>query len=206
MKKFLDHALMLFAVTALCVGFASCDSDDEEGDGATGSGVVVSIGDVKASFSHAYWLIDDANSSSKDNHWYEIQFYSFDYFSALKTQNYNAVPNTSHAMVISFEFSDKLDELPEGSWEVNDYEVSGALGISKQEDVLPKYYIEEGSGSGNLVITKANGKYTVAIKPLEIEYSSYDEDKGNESVVETEFTYTGTITRIPDEYLENFDN
>ncbi len=202
MKKFLDHALMLFAVAALCVGFSSCDSDDEGNGGVTGASSAVSVGGINASFSHVYWLPYDADLNADGEYEYEIQFYSFDYLNALKSQNYNAFPQIFHTILISFTAPGTFDELPEGSWVVNDYNVSGALGVSMQNDGEGEYYIEEGDNSGNLVITKSNGKYTVAIKPLEIEYWPFGEDEANEDVVKLDFTYTGTITRIPDEYLD----
>lgn len=181
---------------------SACSSDDD-GDNGSGSGsgsgsnssITINLDGVSAKLNNVYWT---AESNGDGTNFYEIQFYSFDMYSAMASGDMSAFPSNYSAVLVSFDTAGSLSELPEGSFAEGSYEVSGAVGCSINNPE-GKYYIEEGPSSGNLVITKNGDKYTVSISPLEMIY--YDPNNSGSDdwkSINTQWNFTGKIRKAPE--------
>ncbi len=61
-----------------------------------------------------------------------------------------------------------------------------------------RYYVEEGSASSDLVITRDGNNYTISIPSLEIVYSDPKEvGSGRWNSTTVNWNYTGTVKKAP---------
>lgn len=193
----IDKFFSWLLLSVVLCSFCACSSDDEEGEGTGSNGAVtLNIGGVKTNLGNVYWM---AESYSQGKNHYELQFMSFDLYAYMAGGDYSSLPSSYSVVYISFEAPGSLAELPVGTFEENDYELSGVLDASL-DNGEGRYYVEEGSASGNLVITKAGDNYTVTISPLEVVYSDpADVGQGNWMSTTMNWNYTGKIKKAPEE-------
>ena len=88
-------------------------------------------------------------------------------------------------------------ELPVGTFSEDDYDLSGALDMTLDNEE-GRYYVEEGSASSDLVITRDGNNYTISIPSLEIVYSDPKEvGSGRWNSTTVNWNYTGTVKKAP---------
>lgn len=183
MKKTKFFAMMLLLLGVFA--FSSC-SDDDDDNGGTGS-ASLKVNNTTVNLNNVYWTANDTDDALEDGeHFYQIEFYTFDYYALV--QGNGSIPNQFSAVLVSFHASGSLSELPSVTIPYGKYEVSGGLNMSRDDEEGD--YIEEGSGSGNLVITENNGKYTITINPLNVLLSET-------STYPTSLSYSGSIKKVP---------
>lgn len=184
MKKTKFFAMMLLSLGVFA--FSSC-SDDDDDNGGTGN-ATLKVNNTTVNLNNVYWTADDETDILEEGeHFYQIEFYTFDYYALL--QGNGSIPNQFSVVLVSFHAPGSLSELPSVTIPYGEYEVSGALNMSMED--TEGDYIEEGNGSGNLVITKSNCKYTITINPLNVLLSET-------STYPTSLSYSGCIKKVPE--------
>ncbi len=187
MKRFRFMAMMLMACIPLA--FCSCSDDDDDNGGGNGSGSTITVGGNNVSFNTFYWTANDEDATvSGGEHFYQIEFYTFDLYKAYTGGG--SIPGMFSLMYVSFVTEGSLDRLPTGTFEYGEYEMSGVINATVN-DGEGENYIEEGEGSGHLIITEKDGKYTVSIDPLNIE------DGNSGAIYPSSFLFTGTPKKVP---------
>ena len=98
---------------------------------------------------------------------------------------------------LSFDAPGSPSELPVGTFSEDDYDLSGALDMTLDNEE-GRYYVEEGSASSDLVITRDGNNYTISIPSLEIVYSDPKEvGSGRWNSTTVNWNYTGTVKKAP---------
>lgn len=179
---------MLLVAFTSCMFISCSDDDDDNSGGTSGGNTNVTIGDMQANLNHAYWKTDDENADglTEGKHLYQIELYNFDPYK----QN-PSVPSSISLVYISFEATGTSDRLPTGTFRYQDYDWYGVFGASESNNT-GKYQIEDGAGSGDLVITQDGDTYTVTINPLKLDYVY-----GSAPTSSMTFTYKGKIKQVP---------
>lgn len=158
----------LLLVAVLCT-FCACSSDDDEdlNTGGSGQGISLNIGGTNINLNNVYW----ASEANDDNTtYYELQFMSFDMYAYQEGGDFSSFPSSYSVVYLSFDAPGSPSELPVGTFSEDDYDLSGALDMTLDNEE-GRYYVEEGSASSDLVITRDGNNYTISIPSLEIVYS-----------------------------------
>lgn len=187
--KFLAMMLMAVSVGTFC----ACSDDEDEGNGDSGNGATIDLGGYEADLNTVYWTIDEDETGSDGSKFYQLEFYSYDFYNAG-----SSYPSTFSGIYISFMANGSDSEIPVGTYSYGSYEVSGAVGASVNNPE-GRYYVEDAPGSGSLVISKNGNDYTVTISPLVCAYVDPQEggSTGNYATATMNFSYTGRINRAP---------
>lgn len=184
----------LLLVAVLCT-FCACSSDDDEDLNTGGSGqgsISLNIGGTNINLNNVYW----ASEANDDNTtYYELQFMSFDMYAYQEGGDFSSFPSSYSVVYLSFDAPGSPSELPVGTFSEDDYDLSGALDMTLDNEE-GRYYVEEGSASSDLVITRDGNNYTISIPSLEIVYSDPKEvGSGRWNSTTVNWNYTGTVKK-----------
>ena len=111
--------------------------------------------------------------------------------------DFSSFPSSYSVVYLSFDAPGSPSELPVGTFSEDDYDLSGALDMTLDNEE-GRYYVEEGSASSDLVITRDGNNYTISIPSLEIVYSDPKEvGSGRWNSTTVNWNYTGTVKKAP---------
>lgn len=203
--------LALLCLIALSTAmFTSCGDDDDDGNsnggGTSGSGsnAALTVNNNGYSFNYVYWA---QKQQSDGNYLVFVDFYNYDILSMLGGRTSSSLPSSINGISFSFTSSTELSDLDNISVPASSWDMSGELNGNSGNDYEGEYNFDASNKSenGTFTITKSGSAYTVTIDPFVLTCNRYQNTELDETRdVITSFRYTGSIIKVPDEYVDDF--
>lgn len=185
----------LLLVAVLCT-FCACSSDDDEdlNTGGSGQGISLNIGGTKH---QSQQCVLGFRGQRRQHHLLRVAIHVVRYVRIPGRWRLFIIPVKLFSRLFIFRCPGSPSELPVGTFSEDDYDLSGALDMTLDNEE-GRYYVEEGSASSDLVITRDGNNYTISIPSLEIVYSDPKEvGSGRWNSTTVNWNYTGTVKKAP---------
>jgi hypothetical protein len=199
MKKYFLSMMSVMMMALACVCLSACGDDDKD-DGGSGSGSSSSIsGDGENyEFDYGYWYAHEMGGEEAE---YIIQLFNCPYYKAIEKQDASLLPSTLKTINIMFHAEKKATGVPTGDFAP--YEVLLAS-VSKEEMMQGEQHGKQYTAFSDSIpvnITKSGDKYTISFGALDF-YEMFGGDRENASFTSKPFTFTGTLSQVPEKYFQ----